>query len=257
MRPYRDQPEPRSLGILPDHRARATLPVMKDAALRIGLIGGLAPRAGVFYYEQLLERHAAEGRRLDLVLAHADVATVLAFVAAGDRPGLGGYVGTLANHLFDAGAVLVAIGAVAPHLAAAEIGSVARGPVVNVLDVIRPGLEAAGIRKVAVFGNPAVMETDVFGSLPPSAVVRHRAAEINAIHAAYTDVAVNGKCGTAPEAAFFAAAAQRAMEEAGAEAILLAGTDLSSFYSDAPPPFPAIDVARLHVEEIVRRAWAA
>jgi aspartate racemase len=232
-------------------------PGVPDGSARIGLVGGLALRAGVFYYERLLQRHAAEGRRLDLVLAHADVATVLAHVAAGDKAGLGRYLGDVANRLFDAGAGLVAIGAVAPHLAADEIASVARGPMVSVLDLIGAGIAAAGIKRVAVFGNRAVMETDVFGCLPPPMVVRHGAAQLDSIHAAYTDVAVNGKRGTAPEAAFFAAAARRAMEEGGAEAILLAGTDLSSFYADEPPPFPAIDVAALHVEAIVQRAWTA
>ena len=240
-----------------NHREQATVPTMDNGQIRIGLIGGLAFRAGLFYYERLLERHVAEGRRLDLFLAHADVATVLAHVAAGDKSGLGNYLGTLANDLFDAGADLVAISAVAPHLAAVEIASVARGPVISILDVIPMALEAANVGKVAVFGNRAAMETDVFGSLPPSMVVRHDAAQLEAIHAAYTDVAVSGKRGTAPEAAFFADAARRAMQEGGAEAILLAGTDLSSFYADAPPPFPAIDVATLHVREILRCAWAA
>lgn len=230
---------------------------MNDGQIRIGLIGGLALRAGLFYYERLLEQHVAEGRCLNLFLAHADVATVLAHVAAGDRSALGSYLGTLANDLFDAGAGLVAISAVAPHLAAVEIASAARGPVISVLDVIPMALKAGNIGKVAVFGNRAVMETDVFGSISPSMIVRHDAAQLDAIHAAYTNVAVNGKRGTPAEAAFFADAARRAMQEGGAEAILLAGTDLSSFYADAPPPFPAIDVATLHVREIVRCAWAA
>ena len=30
---------------------------------KIGLIGGLAWRAGVFYYDQILQRYAAQGRR--------------------------------------------------------------------------------------------------------------------------------------------------------------------------------------------------
>ena len=46
------------------------------ATKKIGLIGGLALRAGVFYYEQILKRYAAEKRTLRLVLGHADVNTV-------------------------------------------------------------------------------------------------------------------------------------------------------------------------------------
>jgi aspartate/glutamate racemase len=70
------------------------------ATKKIGLIGGLALRAGVFYYEQILKRHTAAERPLKLVLSHADVNTVLACVGGGDRAGLGQYLGTLANELW-------------------------------------------------------------------------------------------------------------------------------------------------------------
>lgn len=79
----------------------------------------------------------------------------------------------------------MAITAVAPHLAVAEIASAARGPLVSVLDTIGPGLAIAGAGKVAVFGDWAVMEADVFGCLPASAVVRHDPAQLDAVHAAY------------------------------------------------------------------------
>jgi hypothetical protein len=54
------------------------------ATKKIGLIGGLALRAGVFYYEQILKRYAVEKRPLKLVLTHADVNTVLACIGGED-----------------------------------------------------------------------------------------------------------------------------------------------------------------------------
>jgi aspartate racemase len=102
------------------------------ATKKIGLIGSLALRAGVFYYEQILKRYAAEKRPLKLVVSHADVNTVLACVGSGDRAGL-------ANELIDVGADLVAVTAVAPHLAIEEIARVARGPVVDVLGTSQQG----------------------------------------------------------------------------------------------------------------------
>ncbi len=228
----------------------------RGGSTRIGLIGGLAFRAGVFYYEQLLRRHQAQRRHLDLVLVHADVEAVLQRVAAGDRTGLGHYLGGLANQALDAGAGLVAISAVAPHLAIKETATVARGPLVDILDAISSGVAAAGVRRVAVFGNRAVMETDIFGHLPEAMVVRPDQRTLDEVHAAYTDVALHGRRGTAAEASVFADAARRAMDR-GAEAIVLAGTDLSSFYADGAPPFPCIDAAALHIDAIVRRAWGA
>lgn len=223
---------------------------------KIGLIGGVAFRAGVFYYEQIAKRYAAESRPLKLVLSHADLNRVLAFVSSGDRVGLGEYLGTLANELFDAGADFVAVTAVAPHLAIEEIARVAHGPVVDVLGCITAGLAAAGIERVAIFGNRAVMNTDAYGSIAMDRVVRLEPPVLDAVHAMYNDIALFGKRGTPTEVAFLERTA-RDLTERGAQAIVLAGTDLSSFYAEQPPCFPFVDVAGLHIDEIVRRAVAA
>jgi aspartate racemase len=118
---------------------------------RLGLIGGLAPRAGIYYYEQILARHVQLERPAEIMLIHADVGRVLAAVA--DIASLGAYLGGLSNALFDGGSSTVAITAVAPHLAIDAIMGVSRGPIINMLDDIAAGLSDAGLRRVAVFGN--------------------------------------------------------------------------------------------------------
>lgn len=220
----------------------------------IGLIGGLALRAGLFYYEQIVKRYAAENRTLKLVLSHADVDTVMAHVAVGDKDGLGRYLGTIANTLFDAGADVVAVTAIAPHLAIEEIAKVARGPVVNVLESITAGRSAAQIGRVAIFGNRAVMQTDAFGSIPAHMVIRPDPSVIDAVHAVYSDIALTGKRGTPAEVAFLEGVARDLIDRGGAQAILLAGTDLSSFYADTPPTFRFLNVAEVHIDAIVLRA---
>jgi aspartate racemase len=222
---------------------------------KIGLIGGLAFRAGVFYYDQIQQRYTAQHQKLSLVLGHADVGTVLACVGTGNKAGLGSYLGSLANELFDAGAELVAVTAVAPHLAMNEVSQAARGPIVNVLELINPGLKVAGVDRVAVLGNRAVMETDVFGPLPKQNVIRLAPAVMEAVHTTYNDIALHGKRGTEPEVAYLKSVAEQAVRD-GAQAILLAGTDRSSFYAEQPPTYPFVDVARLHIDEIIRRAAA-
>jgi aspartate racemase len=159
--------------------------------------------------------------------------------------------------LFDAGADLVAVTAVAPHLAIEEIARVARGPVADVLGCIPAGLAAAGIERVAIFGNRAVMNTNAFGSIAMDRVVRLEPPVLDAVHAMYNDIALFGKRGTPTEVAFLERTARDLIDRGGAQAILLAGTDLSSFYAEQPPSFPFLDVARLHIDEILRRAVAA
>ena len=139
---------------------------------KIGLIGGLAFRAGIFYYDQIVQRFAAIKQPLRLVLAHADIAKVLSCISNDDKPELGRYLASLGNELFDAGAELVAVTAVAPHLAIGEIAQLARGPLVQ----------------VAV-------------KLPRSLVEE--------IHSVYGSIALNGKRGTEAETRFLAEAARQ------------------------------------------------
>lgn len=217
---------------------------------RIGLIGGLALRAGVFYYEQLLQRFNARGESLDLILYHADVKQVLSAIGSGDKAVLGKYLGSISNQLFAGGAGLVVVTAIAPHLAIKEISGEAKGSVVNVLETIAPGLDAAGLKRVAIFGNRAVMQTNIFGAIRDEMVVKLSPDRLEQVHNMYNDIALNGKRGSPKEVAFLNEVAQEAIKD-GADAIVLAGTDLSSFYADKKPDFRSLDLAQLHIDQIV------
>ena len=221
---------------------------------RIGLIGGLALRAGVFYYEQLFERHRQKEQRLDLMLLHADVARVLDHVKVSDRAGLGSYIGTLANQLFDGGADIVAVAAIAPHMAVTEFTTIVKGPVVNVLDSIAAGLKQRGLDRVAVFGNRAVIESNIYGAISTENAVQMKPSVVDAVHTIYNDIALFGKQGTKDEVEFLESQARQLFEEQGAQAIILAGTDLSSFYANREPSYPFLDVAQLHIDQIMALA---
>ena len=166
--------------------------------------------------------------------------------------GLGEYLGGLANQLADGGASFVAIAAVAPHLAIKEITAISRIPVVSILSVLKAELAAKSWPRVAIFGNRAAIDTQVFGSLPEHVVIPLAPDIRDIIHAAYIDIALQGKRGTARETALFQEVAKDLADQ-GAEAILLAGTDLSSFYAEEKPTFPHIDMAQLHIDEIICR----
>ncbi len=56
------------------------------------------------------------------------------------------------------------------------------------------------------------------------------------------------------ETRFLKQAASTVIERDGVQAVVLAGTDFSSFYADRPPVFPYLDVAGLHIDRIVQLA---
>lgn len=226
-------------------------PKSKIRPSKIGLIGGLAIRAGIFYYDQILRRYNDAKIPLDLILRHANVNTVLENISSGNRDGLGNYLGSLANELFDAGVDTVSVTAVAPHLAIEEIKRASRGPIINVLESIAGGLQSAGLERVAILGNRAVMVSDIFGSVPERMVVKLQQKEIDVVHDTYNDIALHGKRGTKAEVEYFRTLADDLITKRGAQAIVLAGTDLSSFYAEQKPDFPFLDVAELHINQIL------
>ena len=77
------------------------------------------------------------------------------------------------------------------------------------------------------------------------------ADEIDRIHRIYTDI-VAGR-GSDAQTEELRKLAQTFVTRDGAQAVLLAGTDLSMVFTESNAGFPAIDCARIHIDAIVRR----
>ncbi len=205
-------------------------------------------RAGVFYYEQLAARAQKAGYPLNCVLIHADVTRVLGYVIDGDREQLGAYLGGLANVLADAGCDRIAITAIAPHLAIEQVAARSRIPVVNALNTLAEAVRNE-VLHVVLFGNRAVMMSQAYGVLLGTALLPDPEV-VDAVHDLYNRIALEGLRGTQPERDRLHELAQHALRTTGAQVIILAGTDLSSFYAEAPPDFPFVDAAQMHLNAI-------
>jgi aspartate racemase len=218
---------------------------------RLGLIGGLGVGATITYYRSLVEAHARAGLRADIMLAHADLGVVLDMVADRDVDGLAAYLNALVERLGAAGADVVAISAVAPHLCAPQLARLSSLPLVSLVDALRARLTKAGLTRIALFGTRIVMDSDLFGRLQDFEVVRPRADEIDSIHRAYTRIAGTGRC-SLDDLDLFRRIAERLCVAEHAQTIVLAGTDFSVALADGDPGFPYLDCTEVHVDEIVR-----
>lgn len=85
------------------------------------------------------------------------------------------------------------------------------------------------------------------GGLGPGATVHYYGALLRA-HAA---------AGRKPDILIAHADLCRIPAREGAEAVILAGTDLAMLFAEAGAGFPAVDCSGLHVAEIVRRLGGA
>lgn len=219
--------------------------------LHIGLIGGIGAAATVVYYQRLCAAMAARGKPLELTLVQADIHALIANNLADRRTEQAALYAPLIGRLAAAGADCAAITSLGGHFCFDETAAISVLPLVSAVAPLDDHFAAAGIGCVGLLGTRVVMRTRLYGQL-----ARTRAlaldAEIETLGRMYQDVAVAGHCPEATRAAFFAAG--RRMMAAGAEAIVLAGTDLNLAFDGHDPGFPVIDALDVHVALLARLA---
>ena len=217
----------------------------------LGLIGGLGPAATVHYYRELVAAHEKAARVPRLLIAHADVQRVYAAVTAKDFNGLARYLAGLVTQLAAGGAEITAIVAATPHICADRLVALSPLPLVNMLTVVAAAVRARGLTRVALLGTRFTIETRMFGCLDEFEVVMPQADLIELIHSIYSDF-VAGRV-SATQTDELRQLSQTYVDRDGAQAVLIAGTDLSTVFTESNAGFPMIDCAGVHIDAIVRR----
>ncbi len=219
----------------------------------MGLIGGLGVGAAVHYYQRLAKLHEERGVSMDLVMAHAEVTRVMAYVQGGDRAGLTDYLLGFVRRLQAAGAEFAIVPAVTPHFCIRELMAASPIPVFNIFEPLREELTVRGIGRVALFGTRFVMESRLYGMVDGVEIVTPRAEEVDYIHETYVELALRGE-GSAEQYRGLTELAQRLCERDGVQAIVLAGTDLTLLFNEENTRFPYVDCAALHLRAIAKAA---
>jgi aspartate racemase len=217
----------------------------------LGLIGGLGPGATTLYYRELVAAIEKQGRLPRLLIAHADINHVYATLAAKDLDALTRYLAGLIVSMASGGAELTAIVAATPHICAPQLVALSPLPLIDMLAEVANAVRARGLKRVALLGTRYTVETRMFGSLGEIEVVMPQPDELDQIHRIYMDI-VAGR-GTDAHTEELRALARTFMARDGAQAVLLAGTDLSIALNEKNAGFPAIDCARVHIDAIVKR----
>ena len=215
----------------------------------VGIVGGLGVGATVHYYEGIAAACKAQGVVPDLVIAHADVDRGQGLVRAGKLDELADYLGFFIDRLGRAGARAAVLPAVTPHICLGELGRRASLPLINIVDPTAAALRARKIRRVALFGTIFTMEGSLWGLLKDVEIVKPRPDEIAFIGGAYQRI-LDSQTDPA-DADRIRAIALDLQRRDRVETILIAGTDFALMFDEATAGFPALDMARLHIEAIV------
>ncbi|MEL7464364.1 MAG: aspartate/glutamate racemase family protein [Pseudomonadota bacterium] len=220
--------------------------------LHIGLIGGIGVAATVAYYQRLTAAVAARGRSLELTIVHAEAKELIRNNLADAREAQAEVYAPLIDRLARAGCDCAAITSLGGHFCFAETAGISALPLVSAVAPLDDFFAAEELGRVGLLGTEVVMRTRLYGQLErtEAAALDDRLDELGA---AYLDMAMAGRCDAATREAFFAAGS-RLVEEMGAEAVVLAGTDLSLAFDGREVGYRVIDALDVHVDLLARLA---
>lgn len=213
--------------------------------MHIGLIGGIGPAATIVYYQRLCRAVAAEGQPLELTIVQADIHELIRNNLADRRAEQAEVYARLIDRLRAAGADCAAITSLGGHFCYDETVVRSSLPLVSAVAPLDAYFAAQGIGTVGLLGTRVVMRSRFYGKLTRTRAVAldERIYELGQL---YQDVAVQGHCPEAARQTFFDAGREM-IAALGAEAIVLAGTDLNLAFDGHDPGYPVIDALDVHV----------
>lgn len=213
--------------------------------MHIGLIGGIGVAATVVYYQRLTTAAAARGApKLELTIVHGEIQELIRNNLADRRAEQAQAFLPLVTRLKDAGCDCIALSSLGAHFCLDELAVLSPLPIVSAVAPLDAYFVDQGIRRVGLLGTRVVMRTRLYGQLARTDALALD-DEIEILGQAYQDVAIAGTCSTA-QRELFLDAGQR-MVAAGAEAIVLAGTDLNLAFDRQDPGYRVIDALDVHV----------
>lgn len=212
--------------------------------MHIGLIGGIGVAATVVYYRRLTAAVAARGARLDLTIVHAEVMDLAKNANADNRTAQAAIYARLIDRLRAAGCDCAAITSLGGHFCFDETVPLSSLPLVSAVAPLDDYFVAEGIGTVGLLGTRVVMRSHLFGQLKRTKALAP-AEDFDAVGQAYQDMAIAGVCTDADRALFLAAG--RRLADAGAQVVVLAGTDLNLAFDGQDPGYRVIDALDVHV----------
>lgn len=220
--------------------------------LHIGLIGGIGVASTVVYYQRLTAAVAQMGGAAEITIVHADVHTLIRNNLADDRDAQAKVYADLIDRLKAAGADCAAITSLGGHFCFDETVPLSSLPLVSGVTPLDPYFAAQGIKKVGLLGTKVVMDTKLYGQLETTASVV-LTNEIELLGQTYLDMAVAGRC-TSQQRDLFLDAGRRMVSDLGADAVVLAGTDLNLAFGTNDVGYRVIDALDVHVDLLAQLA---
>jgi aspartate racemase len=216
--------------------------------MHLGLIGGIGAAATVVYYQKLTAAMRALGLPLDLTIVNADAKVLVKNNLSDNRLAQAEIYAGLIDRLKAAGADCAVITSLSGHFCIDETAPLSVLPLISGVAPLDAHFVANGIGTVGLLGTAVVMRTQLYGQLDQTAALAPD--DIEGSGQAYLDMALSGHCTDAQRNYFFAQG--QSLMDQGADAVVLAGTDLNLAFDGRDTGYPVIDALDIHVDLLVR-----
>jgi aspartate racemase len=226
-----------------------------DGALRrIGLIGGASwTSTGIFYrlLNEMVQERRGGHTSAPVTLWSVEFGAIEALQRAGDWPAQGEILGRAARRLQDSGAQAVAVAANTLHLVSDQIVAAIDVPFVDMVDVVAKEVSERGFGKVGILATEYTMGSALYSDrlrplgvevLVPDADDRREVHRI-----IYGELVHNV---ASPESRSTYLAAVDRLVERGAEAVLLACTEIGLLLRNGDAAVPLLDTSVLHCQAL-------
>ncbi|MBS9716859.1 aspartate/glutamate racemase family protein [Pseudohalocynthiibacter aestuariivivens] len=220
--------------------------------MHIGLIGGIGVAATVVYYQRLTAAIEAQGGALELTIVHANVHELIKNNLADDRETQAEIYARLIDRLAAAGCDCAAITSLGGHFCFEETEARSALPLISGVTPLDDFFVEQGIKKAGILGTRVVMRTRLYGQINKTGATALD-DYIEHLGQTYQDMAVAGFC-TDEQRATLVNAGARMVRDQGADAVVLAGTDLNLAFNGQNTGYRVIDALDVHVDQLAKLA---
>jgi aspartate racemase len=225
----------------------------------IGIVGGLSWEATALYYRRLNEAAArvlGPHHNARSVIVSVDFAEALALANQGDWDGLATLLTEAARRVCAAGADLVLLGANTAHIVAEQVAAAIDVPLLHIADVAGAAAQDRGFRHVGLIGTRFTLESPIYAERLRErfglTVSTPDAAARAALQRIIIDELTVGRI--EPRSRQNCVAIIEQLHERGADAIVVACTELPLLLRPDDSPLPLLDTTMLHAEAALRLA---
>ncbi|HIW91962.1 MAG TPA: amino acid racemase [Candidatus Corynebacterium avicola] len=232
---------------------------MDTTARKLGLIGGTGPESTLLYYRALttgVQERCGEDVLPRLTVESLSHFEVFRFLGAGDTDGLADYFSAAVDNLAAAGAQVVSLSAITPHIIFDRLAERSPVPLVSAVETVRDEAVARSARRVLLLGTGFTMAPETNGFfLRPFAeadieVVVPGEEDREEIH---RRIATELEFGTVTEETRerFVQIITGIHEVTPVDQVVLGCTELPMVLDDEVSPVPCLDTVGIHTRALV------